>query len=70
MESARGNIEDRSPANFLCWVFLFPIFTGGPIERFDHFLRESRQSLSPQMISEGITRIAVGLATPLSAALG
>ena len=38
VEVARGNITDRSLQRFFCYIFLFPIFTAGPIERFDHFL--------------------------------
>ena len=39
VELGRGNIRDRSFPRFCCYMFLFPIFTAGPIERFDHFLQ-------------------------------
>jgi len=60
-EVARGNIQDRSLTSFLCYMLLFPIFTAGPIERFDHFLanREDRWRLDSTV--EGLTRIVHGL---------
>jgi len=61
IEVARGNIKDRSLQRFFCYVFLFPIFTAGPVERFDHFLanQEDKPQL-PSMVG-GLTRITHGL---------
>lgn len=61
VETARGNIRDRSLATFFCYVFLFPIFTAGPIERFDHFLSNIAARFDWQDVAEGVTRIAFGL---------
>ena len=61
VEVGRGNIKDRSLPNFLCYIFLFPIFTAGPIERFDHFLRNREQALSQEAIVHGLMRIIVGI---------
>ena len=61
LEVGRGNIQDRSIDTFFCYVFLFPIFTAGPIERFDHFLANREDKLSRQAIAEGLTRIMHGL---------
>ncbi len=61
VETSRGNIKDRSLTTFLCWVYLFPIFTAGPIERFDHFLANRQQQLDRQDIVIGLTRIVHGL---------
>ncbi len=36
IEVARGNIKDRSLVRFFCYIFLFPTFSEGPIERYDH----------------------------------
>jgi len=61
VETARGNITDRSSANFMCYLFLFPIFTAGPIERFDHFLANRRETFGREDLVEGLSRIIQGL---------
>ena len=61
IEVARGNIKDRSPWQFLCWVFLFPTYSAGPIERFDHFLASQDSQLRLEAIAEGLARIIYGL---------
>lgn len=61
IESSRGKFPDRSLDKFLCYMFLFPIFTAGPIERYDHFLNEQEKVWRRQLAVEGITRIAHGL---------
>jgi alginate O-acetyltransferase complex protein AlgI len=45
----------------LNYIFLFPIFTAGPIERFDHFERERETELRAAAIIEGLSRIVYGL---------
>lgn len=76
VEVGRGNVTDRSLASFLCYLFLFPIFSAGPIERFDHFLAHREERWSPDSTVWGLTRIAQGLvkkfvlAAALSALLG
>ncbi|MHC4858487.1 MAG: MBOAT family O-acyltransferase [Planctomycetota bacterium] len=61
VEVARENITDRSLSRFFCYMFLYPIFTAGPIERFDHFLAEREESWQVRSMVEGVTRIAHGL---------
>lgn len=61
VETARGNIADRSLSRFFCYIFLFPIFTAGPIERYDHFVENTQTSIDGQSVAEGLTRIAHGL---------
>ncbi len=61
VEVARGGIRDRSLSRFLAWMFLFPAFTAGPIQRFDHFLANREETLRLQSIVEGLTRIVHGL---------
>lgn len=61
METARGKIPEHSLANFFTYVFLFPIFTAGPIERFDHFLKNRDEKPSREAFAEGGTRIIQGL---------
>ena len=61
VEVARGNIQDRSIWRYLEYVFLFPTFTAGPIERFDHFLKHSAEPWSIQLLTDGLNRIAWGI---------
>ena len=61
VEVARGNIRDRSLWNYLCYVFFFPTFSEGPIERFDHFLKNCHAPWSRELMVQGITRIIHGL---------
>ncbi len=60
-EVARGNIKDRSLSRFCCYIFLFPIFTAGPIERFDHFLANQETRWQLDSMVQGLTRIVHGL---------
>ncbi len=61
LEVSRGTVKGHSFTQFLCFMFLFPIFTAGPIERFDHFLDSREERWSLQSMTEGLTRIAWGL---------
>jgi alginate O-acetyltransferase complex protein AlgI len=62
IEQRRGNFPNHSFGDYLNWLFLAPIFTAGPIERFEHFLKE-RQIVAFEwgFIQEGLFRIARGL---------
>ena len=60
VESARGNVKDRSLATFLSYILLVPIFTAGPIERFDHFVAHREERPAVQTFVEGGTRIVHG----------
>ena len=61
VEVLRGNLPAHPVSEVLAWIFLFPIFTAGPIERFDHFRDQAEPEWSPQATVEGITRIVHGL---------
>jgi len=61
VEIARGNLRDRSPATFAAYVFLFPIFTAGPIEQYDHFLKNREDRFRMASLVEGLWRIMLGL---------
>jgi alginate O-acetyltransferase complex protein AlgI len=61
IEVTRGNIKDRSPWQFLSYIFLFPTFSAGPIEQFDHYLANQEQRFSLGSIVAGLTRISHGL---------
>lgn len=61
VEVSRGNITDRSLSKFSAYIFLFPIFTAGPIERFDHFLENLKIRWQLETMLEGVMKIAYGL---------
>ena len=61
VETSRGTIRDRSLQQFLCYMFLFPIFTAGPIERHDHFLANQSARFRLNDAVDGLTRIIHGL---------
>lgn len=62
IEMRRGNFPAHGVGDFAAWLFLAPIFTAGPIERFDHYLAERRdQRFEGRFIVEGVLRIAIGL---------
>jgi alginate O-acetyltransferase complex protein AlgI len=60
-EVARGTITERSLAKFFCYLYLFPTFTAGPIERYDHFLANLEPRWSVDGTVEGARRIVFGL---------
>ena len=62
IESGRRTLQAHGPGDFVCWLFLAPTFTAGPIERFDHFLANRQGArLEGRMVGEGLVRIAQGL---------
>jgi len=61
VEVARGNIKDRSLASFFAYILLLPIFTAGPIERYDHFLANRAARLAADDLLAGLARIIHGL---------
>jgi alginate O-acetyltransferase complex protein AlgI len=68
-EVSRGNLEAHSLGQFLCFMLLFPIFSAGPIERFDHFLAARERRWSADSAVEGLTRIVHGLIKKFTVAL-
>lgn len=61
LEKSRGNLAPHNAADFLCYLYLFPIFTAGPIERFDHFLANRDAGSLSENLVDGTTRIIHGL---------
>lgn len=61
VEVSRSNIQPHRFAEFAAYIFLMPIFTAGPIERFDHFLKARETSWLPTSTADGLTRISHGL---------
>lgn len=60
-EIADETIQRGSLGEFYCYIFLFPTFTAGPIERFDHLLVEREHHWKLNSTVEGCTRIIHGL---------
>ncbi len=65
VEQRRGRLAPHALEAVLCWVFALPMFTAGPIERFDHFLRERQRAFSWTLVAVGGTRIVHGLVKKL-----
>ena len=61
VEVARGTVPSRSFGQFVCFLFLVPIFTAGPIQRFDLFLKGQEARWSSALAVEGLARILYGL---------
>ena len=60
-EIGRGTITDHSFQRFFSFIFLFPIFTAGPIERYDHYLASPADRLRRDDVVIGLSRIIYGL---------
>lgn len=61
VEQGRGNIKEHNFSQFATYIFLFPIYTAGPIERFDHFQNNWTSPDRKKDLLEGSTRIIYGL---------
>ena len=62
IEMRRNGFAPHGPGDFASWLFLAPIFTAGPIERFDHYLKErTAEHFKVDFVIEGGMRIAFGL---------
>jgi alginate O-acetyltransferase complex protein AlgI len=57
----RGTLAAHGPVDFFGYMFLVPIFTAGPIERFDHFLANRAARWEASHLAQGGTRILHGL---------
>lgn len=61
VETRRQSLPTHGFGDFLAYMFMFPIYTAGPIERFDHFMRNRAEAWRHQDLLEGALRIAYGL---------
>jgi len=61
VERRRGTLPTHGIVDFFVYLLLFPIFTAGPIERFDHFLAHRKIEWEWRFLTEGLTRIIHGL---------
>lgn len=61
VESGRGHLPPYSATEFLAYALLFPIWTAGPIHRFDKFLTERSVDFDRQDVLIGLNRIINGI---------
>ena len=65
IDSYRGRIKELNITTFLAFIFFFPTFSAGPIDRYTRFAKDSstRDSarLGKDSINIGVTRIIIGL---------
>jgi alginate O-acetyltransferase complex protein AlgI len=57
-----GKIENARTRDYAAFIFFFPTMVAGPIKRFQQFSTElAHARFDPAGVSQGLTRIAVGL---------
>ena len=61
IERRRELLPAHTFADFASYMLLLPIFSAGPIERFDHFKKHAQPYADRSMVIDGLTRIAHGL---------
>jgi alginate O-acetyltransferase complex protein AlgI len=61
VDSRRQQIPEHRPESFASYMLFFPMFSAGPIARFDDFLRDRAERVTRAQLIEGGTRIAYGL---------
>jgi alginate O-acetyltransferase complex protein AlgI len=65
LDSARGTMPAHSFRRFVEYMLMFTIFSAGPIERFEPFLKNEPQAFDKRLFGEGLTRIIYGLVKKL-----
>lgn len=63
IDTYRGRIKDLDFLSFCAFIFFFPTFSAGPIDRYGRFNKDLRDSLplTKEYVDEGVTRIITGL---------
>jgi len=65
IDSYRGRIKELNISTFIAFIFFFPTFSAGPIDRYTRFAKDSSSQNSMRLgadsINIGITRIILGL---------
>jgi alginate O-acetyltransferase complex protein AlgI len=61
IEASRGTLDRGRLDTFFLYMFWFPIFTAGPIERYGHFVENRGQGLDRNDLIEGSHRVIVGV---------
>lgn len=57
-----GEIKDPSPIEILSWLLFYPSITAGPMQRFQDWQSQRRDShLTIDDVSEGIRRLVIGM---------
>lgn len=63
VESYKGSIQKHDPLTFLNYVFFFPSFLAGPIDRYNNFhywIGNSRNKYRTSLFFSGVTRVLIG----------
>lgn len=58
----RGEIKDPSLSELLAFMFFVPMFSAGPIERYQNFAGKRRESFDSRLYVSGLQRLLVGYA--------
>ncbi len=65
IDAHRGRIKELDPLSFFAFIFFFPTFSAGPIDRYGRFKKNLSEALGTPLAKEdvdaGITRIITGL---------
>jgi alginate O-acetyltransferase complex protein AlgI len=61
IEASRGTLDRGRLDAFFLYMFWFPIFTAGPIERYGHFVEDRAERPNRNDLIEGLHRVIVGV---------
>lgn len=63
IDTYRGRLKELDPLTFGAFIFFFPTFSAGPIDRYGRFSKDLRDNkvLSKEYVDEGVTRVITGL---------
>lgn len=61
IEVSRGTVQRGRVDTFFLYLFWFPIFTAGPIERYDHFIANRVLAWRREDAVAGLHRVVVGI---------
>ena len=63
IDTYRGRLKELDPLTFGAFIFFFPTFSAGPIDRYGRFSKDLKDNkgLSKEHVDEGVTRIITGL---------
>lgn len=60
VDAYRRRVFDAPPSLYFCYLFLFTIFSAGPIQRLDALMRDQETRFQSGLFLDGLTRIAYG----------
>jgi len=60
VDAYRRRQFDAPPGLYFCYLFLFTIFSAGPIQRLDFLMRDKDTCFKSALFLDGLTRIAYG----------